>query len=278
MAEFVTGDLLNDAVIKIIEGADKKLLLVSPFIRLHDRVREALIRKKDKHKLQIKVLYGKNEHNKQESLTLKDFEFLKEFPNVVIKYEPRLHAKFFSNGADTLITSMNLMYQSQNANIEAGVFVKASKVTSIVNSFDLKAEKYFEDIFDKAELHFSKSPQYRFNKAGIRIKYLHSLIETDLISNQENNENLVTGFCIRTGKKIPFNLSRPYSYNAFSSWKINDNQNYTHPEAYCHFSGKPSNGKTTYAKPILYEYYAQAIETFGVSERKVMLDPSNKKN
>lgn len=269
MAEFVTGDLLNDAVIKIIEAAEKKLLIVSPFIRLHDRVCDALLGKKKHHKLKIQILYGKNESKKQDSLTQKDFEFLKDFPNIMIKYEPKLHAKYFSNGNDTLITSMNLMHQSQNNNIEAGVFVKASKVTSLINRFDLKADKYFNDVFEMATTHFSKSPQYRFNKAGIRIKYLNSITETDIITNETRNESLVTGFCIRTGKKIPFNLSRPYSYDAYNNWKFVNSQNYLHPESYCHFSGKPSNGKTTFAKPILYEYYAQAIEIFGVSEKRV---------
>lgn len=57
------------------------------------------------------------------------------------------------------------------------------------------------------------------------------------------------GYCIRTGEEIPFNPERPLCYRAFKSWA--KFENYDFPEKYCHKTGKPSNGKTSMANPIL---------------------------
>jgi hypothetical protein len=57
------------------------------------------------------------------------------------------------------------------------------------------------------------------------------------------------GYCIRTGIQIPFNYKMPMCPQAYQSWSMWKNWNY--PEKYCHATGKPSNGKTSMAKPIL---------------------------
>lgn len=60
-----------------------------------------------------------------------------------------------------------------------------------------------------------------------------------------------TGYCIRTGKPIPYNLQRPFSLEAYKSWASFGNPDY--PEKFCHRTGKPSNGKTSMNKPVLFE-------------------------
>tara|TARA_R110000744_G_scaffold290016_1_gene400811 strand:- start:2708 stop:3619 length:912 start_codon:yes stop_codon:yes gene_type:complete len=58
-----------------------------------------------------------------------------------------------------------------------------------------------------------------------------------------------TGYCIRTGEEISFNPQRPFCYKAYKSWA--KFENYDFPEKYCHKTGKPSNGETSMASPIL---------------------------
>lgn len=72
--------------------------------------------------------------------------------------------------------------------------------------------------------------------------------ENPVKSSAMNNS---TGYCIRTGKPIPFNPQRPFSYEAYKSWASFGNPEY--PEKYCHRTGKPSNGKTSMSNPILFE-------------------------
>lgn len=72
----------------------------------------------------------------------------------------------------------------------------------------------------------------------------------------ENIESERTGYCIRTGKLIPFNLKNPLAEKAFDSWvKFND-KNY--PEKFCHFSEENTNGENCFAKPILTKNWNEA--------------------
>lgn len=66
----------------------------------------------------------------------------------------------------------------------------------------------------------------------------------------ERKRGFDTGFCIRTGEPIPFNPTRPFSYNAWRSWS--QFENYEYSEKYCHRTGKPSYGKTSMRNPVLY--------------------------
>ena len=64
------------------------------------------------------------------------------------------------------------------------------------------------------------------------------------------------GYCIRTGKKIPFNLEKPYtdkSYAIWSKWK-----DITYEEKFCHFTGETSDGETCFHTPILRKNWAAA--------------------
>ena len=67
-----------------------------------------------------------------------------------------------------------------------------------------------------------------------------------------------SGFCIRTGLKIPFNPEKPLSVEAFKSWNKFADPNYA--EKFCHFSGEPSKGETSVSKPILRKNWNEAKE------------------
>src|SRR5436190_14117648 len=97
MPKFLTGNELNSELEKIFETADKQIILISPFIHLHDRYASALQTKKNNHKLQIAIVFGKNEGDMSRSMKQDDFNFFKEFPNIQIRYEKRLHAKYYAN-------------------------------------------------------------------------------------------------------------------------------------------------------------------------------------
>ena len=62
-------------------------------------------------------------------------------------------------------------------------------------------------------------------------------------------ENPTEGYCIRTGEKIPYNLAKPFTNQAYRNWA--SFRNHSYPENYCHKTGKPSNGKTSMRNPIL---------------------------
>jgi len=118
MAKFLTGNYLNAELEKIFEDAMGSLILISPYIRLHERYASSLRAKQDNYNLEITIVFGKNEDDISRSMKEEDFNFFKAFPNIEIRYEKRLHAKYYANDFDSILTSMNLYSYSQDNNIE----------------------------------------------------------------------------------------------------------------------------------------------------------------
>jgi hypothetical protein len=61
MAKFLSGFELNSELEKLFKNANEKLILISPFIKLHERYISILKEKSKEDKLQIIILFGKNE-------------------------------------------------------------------------------------------------------------------------------------------------------------------------------------------------------------------------
>ena len=64
MANFVKGSELNHEIDSLFENALDQLTIVSPFIKLHSRQKDALRSKMNDPKFKLTLVYGKNESNK----------------------------------------------------------------------------------------------------------------------------------------------------------------------------------------------------------------------
>jgi len=247
MAKFLRDTEINTEIIKIIEDAKERIILISPYIQLHDRLISALRTQKNNNKLKITVVFGKNKDDITKSMSQADFDFFADFPNIEIRYEKRLHAKYYANESTAVLTSMNLYAYSQNHNIEAGV---VSENIASDSSLYLEARKYFDRVIDQSELIFPKTPQYRNTKSVVEEK------------RASRNNTFQPGFCIRTGIPIPFDIDRPFSYEAYQSWARYGNENFS--ENFCHFSGEESFGETTKAKPVLGKNWNEVKRIFNI--------------
>lgn len=279
MATFLTGNELNAQLENLFEYADEYIILISPYIKLHERYASALQAKKDNPNLKIIVVFGKNENDFSKSMKQEDFNFFKDFPNIEIRYEKRLHAKYYANESSAILTSMNLYNFSQDNNIEAGVLTNRKGILGSITSQDTlenDAAGYFQRVIDQSDLLFLKEPKFESAMLGLSRRYKDSVIETDKLSDFFNNKlkadtyfkkdtfiskqaTKQMGFCIRTGTQISFNPKLPMCDTAFQSWKKFSNNEY--PEKYCHFSGEQTNGETTFARPILRKNWTKAKET-----------------
>lgn len=289
MARFLKGNELNSEIEKIFENAENLIILISPYIKLHDRYCSTLLTKVQNPNIEVIVLFGKNENDLSKSMKQTDFDFFKQFPNIEIRHEERLHAKYYANENKAIITSMNLYDYSQNNNIEVGVLVKSSFKGYYTgdNGIDKESWNYFYNVIGQAELLFKKEPKFKKNKILFSEKYIKSEIVEDKLSDFFNNKNYEKvykkkiqtqkpkikseninptskniGFCIRTGKEIPFNIEKPLSYEAFKMWNKYKNPDY--PEKYCHFTGELSYGKTSVNKPILNKNWKKAKEKYNL--------------
>ncbi|NCQ12303.1 MAG: hypothetical protein GW809_09230 [Bacteroidetes bacterium] len=193
MAKFLTGNELNSELEKLFERADEQIILISPYIKLHDRYASTLRTKKDNPKIEIIIVFGKNEEDLSRSMKQEDFNFFKEFPNIEIRYEKRLHAKYYSNESSAILTSMNLYNFSQDNNIEAGVMTKATLLGNLASnlmtnvtgedSFDRTAWTYFSRVIEQSDLLFKKVPEYESTMLGLSKKYVSSKTEVDKLTD-----------------------------------------------------------------------------------------------
>ncbi len=289
MARFLKGNELNSEIEKIFENAETQIILISPYIKLHDRYCSTLLSKLQDPNLEIIVLFGKNENDLSKSMKQQDFDFFKQFPNIEILHEKRLHAKYYSNENKAIITSMNLYGYSQNNNIEVGILMESSFKGQFTgdNDIDATSWEYFSTVLEQAELLFKKEPIFEKKNILSSRKYVKSEIVVDKLSAFFNNKKYEKvykkktqskkpktktetkkltekniGFCIRTGKEILFNIEKPMSYEAFKMWNKYKDADYS--EKYCHFSGEFSNGKTSVNKPILNKNWKKAKEKYNL--------------
>ena len=116
MTEFLTTTGVSYRLEEIIKSAAERLVLISSFLRVNERIKE-LLEDKDRLKIDVRVIYGKNELQPEESI------WLESMTSIRTSFCKNLHAKCYLNENEALITSMNLYEFSQVNNNEMGVLV-----------------------------------------------------------------------------------------------------------------------------------------------------------
>ncbi|MEG3658395.1 phospholipase D family protein [Arenibacter palladensis] len=137
-----------------------------------------------------------------------------------------------------------------------------SEIIFDVSEEFFNGKNYESKKLGEIDLELETSIENKFHKKPQREEALPKEVEKTTFVDDSFNQNNIShrGFCIRTGEKISFNQSRPFSYNAFLSWNKFGDENYQ--ENYCHYTGEPSNGQTSYAKPILGKNWRKAKAHF----------------
>lgn len=263
MAKFINGFKLNDELELILKEADERLILISPYIKLHSNFKDALKSKIQNYKLHITLVFGKSENDLTKSITQDDFNFLSQFPNIEIKYEPRLHAKYYANDFYSLLCTMNLYDYSQNNNIEAGILLERtilgtiSSKLEVYKTIDNEQHSYFETVIKNSSLLFQNIPITK----GLLIKeYSHTENKIDKLTSlftpkQTTFKEIAKhfGYCIATGVEISFNPEVPFSKEAYRKWSKNKDE----PQNYCHYSGEQTN-EVSFFKPICRKNWSKA--------------------
>lgn len=295
--EFLTGHKLNAAIEQIIRDATKELLIVSPYIKLHERFMEALKTLHEKPHVRVSLLFGKANGDNTSTFHKDSITFFKELPNIEIAHRQNLHAKFYANEYDSVMTSMNLYSYSQDVNIEAGYKISRTESKAQANEAQDMAWQHFFEIFSGADEMFIKEARFESKLFGLSKQYSGSEVVLDSLNedatppkegqpkkkrskhderrrrtnDQDDSHDARTvkpepptskeskpGFCIATGEPITFNIEKPLSYSAFKNWRDWTGGDSMAPMKYCHFSGEPSKGKTTVERPILNKHWKSA--------------------
>ncbi len=232
MAEFLDTQGVSYYLKKLINNSTDKLYLISPYLQLNNQLKLSL---EDRHKFSIDIIiiYGKvSEINPDDS------EWLKSMPGIKLMFHKDLHAKCYYNEKEAIITSMNLYMFSQQNNVEMGIYITKEK-----------DEELYKQISSEVDRIKRGSEHRTISVQKVEIK------KTDSV-------NKGIGYCIRTGVKIPFNIEKPFSTEAYKKWNEYGDKDYK--EKFCHFSGETSNGETSFNHPVLKKNWKKAKELFNL--------------
>ena len=119
MAKFLSTTGTNYHLEELIKGASDRLILISPYLKLNDRMKE-LLADKNRLKIDVRIVYGKSELQPQE------IEWLRGLTYIRTSFCKNLHAKCYMNEEMCIITSLNLYEFSQVNNNEMGILIQRS--------------------------------------------------------------------------------------------------------------------------------------------------------
>lgn len=222
MARFLDTTGVSHYLQQLINNANEKLILISPYLKINERIRNCL-EEKDRFKIDIRIIYGKSELQPSEN------NWLKTLRSVRTSYFKDLHAKCYLNEKEAIVTSMNLYDFSQVNNYEMGIYIYKESDRELYNSVSEEVS--------------------RLLRLSNEIKISVSTIPKEKV--QKEAEVKSSGYCIRCHSEIKLNPMVPYCKNCYSIWKKHENNEFE--EKYCHICGK--SNKSTLNKPSCYTYY-----------------------
>ncbi|HEY8587289.1 MAG TPA: phospholipase D family protein [Rhodanobacter sp.] len=117
MAKFLNTSATNYFLEELIKDAKDRLILISPYLKLNDRVKE-LLADKNRLKIDVRMVYGKSE------LQPLEISWLRELTYIRTSFCKNLHAKCYLNEELCIVTSLNLYEFSQVNNNEMGILIR----------------------------------------------------------------------------------------------------------------------------------------------------------
>ena len=249
MAEFLTTTGISHRLEEIIKNANERLVIISPYLRVNQRIKD-LLEDKNRMKLDIRVVYGKNDLHPEES------NWLESLTSIRTSFCQNLHAKCYLNENEALLTSMNLYAFSQANNDEMGIIVNREK--------DLKL---YEDIKEESQRLVRISEEIRVTVARVEAtendkadsvateirRPLPPVVPADPVVGIPTH-----GFCIRCKADVLTNPTRPYCQRCFRSWNRYKNEEYE--EKHCHTCGNEHTA--TLLKPLCSTCYRKYKDVF----------------
>jgi len=133
MAQFLNTSATNYLLEEMIKHSRERMIIISPFLRFNDRIKE-LLEDLDRLKVDVRIVYGKSE------LAPPEINWLKTLEYVRTSFCENLHAKCYLNEGEAIVTSMNLYEFSQVNNNEMGILVKRDEEPEL-----------YREIFDEAQ-------------------------------------------------------------------------------------------------------------------------------
>jgi phosphatidylserine/phosphatidylglycerophosphate/cardiolipin synthase-like enzyme len=222
--ELVTNQDILPAIIKLIEDASERVILVSPYNKYTNHLRNEV--KRAAQKLDVTAVCRKE----QEKDEKEHIEQLIEWGADVYLVE-RLHAKIFANEEQVIVTSMNLHSSSDRDSTEIAVRISDRVLHKEIIDF----------IEDKVTVGIkpleapNRASQARAAKATTKTR-----------KAARPPRSTAQGHCIRCGQGVALNLDRPLCDDCYPKWAEYKKLDYA--EKFCISCGQQRKN-ISYAKP-----------------------------
>lgn len=165
MAKFLNTSATNFFLEELIKNAKERLILISPYLRLNDRIKE-LLEDKNRLKIDIRIIYGKSDLHPDE------IKWMQKLDYVRISFCKNLHAKCYINEESCIISSLNLYEFSQVNNNEMGIFISKEEDNSV-----------FKDAYEEAQRIIRISDEVRISLDEVKAE------QSEINSTEESTEN-----------------------------------------------------------------------------------------
>lgn len=142
MALFLNTTGLSKWIPRLIDEAQREIVIVVPYIKTSTKLHEHLIYA-DKRGVETTIVYRENK------LTSTEREKLFSISNLNLMHHPNVHAKCYMNEKHLLITSMNLYEYSEKNNREMGILLNRDYGYG-KDTFTGDAEDIDDDVFESA--------------------------------------------------------------------------------------------------------------------------------
>ncbi len=183
MAKFLNTSATSYFLEELIKTARDRLILISPFLKLNDRIKE-LLEDKNRLKIDVRIIYGKNELQNDEITWLSELSYIRT------SFCKNLHAKCYLNENFCIISSLNLYEFSQINNNEMGVAVSRKDDAAL-----------YKDTYDEAQRIIRISDEVRISLEKINSEKDEPGIkaENNLAENNNQRKKLTTS---KLAKKV----------------------------------------------------------------------------
>ncbi|MFY0523777.1 phospholipase D family protein [Archangium gephyra] len=231
MAKFLDTTGVSYHLQQLINRANDKLILLSPYLKLNERVKQALL-DREVFKTNIRIVYGKSELQPEEA------EWMRKVKSIRLSFCKNLHAKCYLSESEAIVTSMNLYEFSQVNNVEMGIYISKAEDPVL-----------YQEIVEEVGRIVRMSEDVQISIERVKLKEAPVVVSSPGLVKAKAEQAIASessGHCIRCGDTIRLNPMYPYCRECYDDWSGDDEE----PEEYCHICGNEHSSSKV--KPSCY--------------------------
>lgn len=228
---------VQQEIITLIDGAQKVLVLVSPYLSPWQRLTAAIERARVRSVAIFLILRGGEDRAKQEAEAAPLRPYLQS-----LLFIERLHAKVYLSERAAVLTSMNLVEASATNSIEFAAYMTC----------DGDADSY-QQTAKMCQSLIAMGMQDQQRGGGLRSPGF-AMAGREPNPKARPTARRASGHCIRCGDDIALNPEKPLCADCYKIWSKYEDEDYE--EERCHGCGRKS--ATSLRKPLCRSCYEAA--------------------